>query len=186
MESKSDPQYHIVTPFYRVENEEFLRKNTEGFIWHKVEGSLPDFKDPAYAKINYFIQKYPIVDDDYYQILMDDDALPENFIETTRRIKGDIVVFSMKRGSRIPGSATDLRAHPTYPLMAEPRNMVPCEVGLQQIRMKGSIFKTIICDDHPYADGRVAEKLAKDHSIVYVSNVYILFNYLEPGRWEKQ
>lgn len=189
MELRNKAKYHIVTPFYRKENEEFLRKNTEGFIWHKIEEAIPNFKDPAYAKINWFINYHEIIDDDYYQILMDDDALPKGFFEATSRIEGDIVVFSMKRGNKVPLEATELRAHPTYPLIARPSNMIPCEVGLQQIRFKGSIFKTIVCDDHPYADGRVAEKFARGPQymdIVYIPDIYILFNYLEPNRWDKQ
>lgn len=182
MESKSN--YHIVTPFYRKENLHAIITNVQGFCWHAVEEGLPNFKDPAYAKINHFIQKCEIVDNDYYQILNDDDALPLGFFEVQKAIAGDIVIFSMKRGDHVPAHQNPLQTHPTTDLIATRNNMRIGGMGLQQIRFKGSIFKTLVCKDNPFADGMLIETLRERQDIVFVPNVYILFNYLEPGRYE--
>lgn len=178
-------KYHIVTPMWREENRSFLIKNTKGFIWHPIEGHIANVQDQTYGKINQFIQNHEIIDDDYYQILMDDDALPANFIKTTQGIEGDIVIFSMKRGDHIPEGLPQYRAHPTYDLIACRDSMTVGLIGLQQMRFKGSIFKTLVCKDDPYADGMLASTLKDLQDIVFVPDVYILFNYLEPGRWDK-
>ncbi len=176
--------YHIVTPFYRYENEDFLKENTKGFIWHKIEG-IVDAKDQTYGKINQFIAEHEIIDDDYYQILMDDDALPDGFFDAQKYYNQDIVVFSMLRGHQIPPGTEAFRAHPTDTLIACRDNMKVGSVGLQQIRFKGSIFKTLHCEDVYYADGLVAESI-RDREIKYVPDIFILFNYLEPGRWNQR
>jgi hypothetical protein len=183
MESKSN--YHIITPFYRNENRAFLMENVKGFIWHPIEGHIDRVTDQTYAKINKFIKYHEIVDEDYYQILMDDDALPQDFLEISKRIEGDIVIFSMKRGDRIPEGLPAYRRHPTWPLIAARENMKIGSIGLQQIRFKGKVLKTLYCQDHPYADGMVAQELASRQDIVFVPDVFILFNYLEPGRYDK-
>jgi len=183
MESKSN--FHIVTPFYRHQNRALLQKNLEGFIWHPIEGNFPNFGDQAYAKINHFIQTAEIIDDDYYQILNDDDALPADFIRTTREIGGDIVIFSLDRGQRTPPEAQGIHRHEAGKLIASRENMRIGGMGLQQIRFKGSLFKTLRCADHPFADGMIAQSLRDRDDIVFVPDVFILFNYLEPGRYDK-
>lgn len=175
--------YHIVTPFYRYENEDFLKENTKGFIWHKIEGTV-DARDQTWGKINKFVAEHEFIDDDYYMILMDDDALPPDFYNDIRHYDQDVIVFSMKRGDNIPEGLDAFRAHPTFTLIASRDNMKVGHVGLQQIMMRGRIFKNLKCEDVYYADGLAAERL-KDENVKYVPDIYILFNYLEPGRWDK-
>jgi len=57
-------------------------------------------------------------------------------------------------------------------------------VGLEQIILTGRVAQIVRFENNVYGDGMLAEELFKSkNNITYVPEAYVLFNYLEPGRW---
>lgn len=197
---------HILTPFSRSENLNFYIKNLhdKNIIWHPIihkfelisqnyewirpyviSIELPK-EDPNYFKLNYFIEKAIINDDDWYCFMNDDDWIEDNVFDEINKIENyNVVFYSMKRGDRIPNSK-DVQPHGIETLIA--KKGVGCgQIGLEQIFLKGKIlkqikFNTSIEVEH-MSDGVLAEELQKKYEVKYLDNVFVLFNYLEPGRW---
>jgi hypothetical protein len=199
--------FHILTPFSRKENLNFYLKNlqTKNIIWHPIthesivsfecnswiipfhiDFSLLPQNDPNYFKLNYFIENGIIIDDDWYCFLNDDDWMEGNVINEINKINDyDVVFCSMRRGDRIPNSK-DVQPHGTETLIA--KKGVGCgSIGLEQIFIKGKILKQIkfnASSEIQYmSDGVLAEELQNKYEVKYIDNIFMLFNYLEPGRW---
>ena len=205
---------HIITPFSRIENKEFYIENYKGknIIWHPITAYSSIFKwevfdnpniqplvssnilemesnkyNPSTLKINYFIKNYPIINDDYYGFIFDDDWMKEDLPEKLNKYNDDVIFVSMKRGYQIPEGAP---GHGTETLI--PFKGVGCgQIGFQQIFIKGHILKQMeffgdredIRSGMP--DGHMAVWLQENFEVKYVTNLYVLFNYLEEGRWTK-
>lgn len=172
--------YHVVTPFYRYQNEAFLTEHLKNVIWHKIEGTV-DWKDQCYGKIQKFIKENDIVDDDYYMVLMDDDAYEPDFLTKLKKYNDDLIVVSMKRGDRTPKEGIP---HPAYTLVADPSNMRVGQVGMEQMIFKGFLFKKIVFGNEEVEDGLLAERI-KHLPIKYAPEIFVYFNYLQPKRWDK-
>lgn len=196
----------IIIPFSRVQNLNFYIGLFEGFNFNAilvidnkeileklpqlpenieilfVENQPPE-TDVCYWKINQAIEK-KVSDDTYYSILMDDDCVHQSIrdIEITK----DITIISMKRGMKIPPTNNPINAHPTHTLIADPSNMKVGHIGAEQMIIKGSLLKTLHFNEKsPYADGEMAEYIYKNYQdIEYLPDIYILFNFLEKGRYE--
>lgn len=168
-----------------IDNKEILEKlpqlpeNIEILF---VENQPPE-TDVCYWKINQAIEK-KVQDNTYYSILMDDDAIEQSMMGIIP-VK-DITIVSMKRGNNIPPTVNPVNAHPTNTLIAHPSNMKVGHIGAEQMIIKGSLLKTLRFNEKsPYADGEMAEYLHKNFTdIDYQPDRYILFNYLEKGRYE--
>jgi hypothetical protein len=199
--------FHIITPFSRNENLNFYIHNLQNknIIWHPIVHekilfiepwiltcyvleNLPK-EDPNYFKLNKFIEIYPIEDNDWYCFMNDDDWMEDNVIEEINKIKDHDVVFcSMKRGHQIPNNE-GIQPHGIETLIA--KKGVGCgQIGLEQIFLKGKILKQIKFDTSSkvqhMSDGVLAEELQKKYTVKYLGNVFVLFNYLEPGRWNRE
>jgi len=230
MESKTSNKIHIVTAFSRVHlfstliemlrpfniewnlivsseiKEKVYKINTNNNWVNIINYTPPDNWDKCYSKFNYFIKNENIVEDDYYIILNDDDALESNVIDEIRKMKDEIVVLSMKRGDNslakflktlklrvlyyikrnynlnIP---LEMFPHSTSTLYASPDNMKIGHIGPEQIIYKGKIFKTLQFKNTSCADGMMAENIFKNYKkITYRPDLFVLFNYYEPGRWK--
>lgn len=127
-----------------------------------------------YYKYTQFILTQPIIDDDYYCILNDDDAYEHDFIlklkETIyNNAYPQIIVTSMKRCCDILNA----------------KNMGLFKTGVEQMIFKGSFFRNVRYGPNMYADGHLANALYQSHKhqIYFAENLYVLFNYLEPNRW---
>ena len=138
------------------------------------------------ALINYFLRDIPIIDDDYYAITPDDDMYEPDVFNAIRQMDDPVIVISMKRGYRTPPGLPEEKRYPPNTLIAKPGNMVVGSVGGEQIFVKGSIIKNYRFDESsPVADGLLAIWLKDKYPVRYEPTLFCLFNYFEPGRWEK-
>lgn len=142
---------------------------------------------PGNFKRNWFIEHEPIIDNDYYVCADDDDMYEDGVFKAVKKHDEDIVIISMKRGRTIPKNVTYLRRYPTNTLEAHPDHVKCGHISGQQSFVKGRIFRA-----HPFSldsgawDGEMAEHHKADgEHIAYRPDLYALFNYYEPGRWDK-
>lgn len=137
---------------------------------------------------NAFIKQFPLVDDDYYCQMADDDMYEPGVFDAIRKIDSPVVIISMKRGHHTPEGVSKERRYPTETLYACPENTEVGFVGGEQVFIKGSVLRTALYDEtNPAtADGLMAEYLKTIYSIHYEPDLFALFNYYEPGRWDKK
>lgn len=202
---------HLIMPFMRHENKEklieayrpmsvilhpimFLNELTafKEELWIKPFIIPMDSKDckvmmPGNFKRNWFIKNCPISDDDYYVTVDDDDMYEPNVFDETRKMDDDIVIISMKRGYQIPRDTPQIRRYPTTTLIASPENIRVGEISAQQSFVKGKIFKGHFFNEEYHCwDGEMAiHHKEDDEQIAYRPDLFVLFNFYEPGRWEK-
>jgi hypothetical protein len=202
---------HIVTAFSRFYLLDKLIQYYEpmNIIWHPIVfaseeiGSfnkswieplvIPDSErkfngvfDVGYYKKNFFIQTVDINPDDYYCILDDDDGIEANVFEEIKNMDDDIIFISLKRGYNIPKDTIPERRYDISTLIAAPENVEIGKIGQQQYIVKGKIFKLLYFNEHDHcADGYAAIWLKENYSVKYEKNLYALFNYFEPGRWNQ-
>jgi len=142
------------------------------------------------ALLNEFIKFALIQDDDYYVTANDDDMYEPGVYDAIGKRDDPVIVISMKRGYQTPKDAPEGKDYDPTTLFAYPENMRTGFVGGEQIFMKGSVLKTVHFDEElpAVADGFVAEDLAKryDTLVRYEKDLYALFNYYEPRRWERE
>jgi hypothetical protein len=189
---------HVVMPFNRKQNLPFYLDafpRQSGVLWHPIcteDLGLPQaawvqpmlvgdtgYKDVCYGKIQAFIDQADIVDSDTYCVLCDDDWYETGFFDKIRRYSFDVVVVSLARGQHLPSTPN---AHDISTLWAG--DMRPCHVGLEQLFYKGRIFRRLRYPDIGHADGLIAQHVAAVFPFLCVRNAFVLFNYLEPGRWD--
>lgn len=187
----------IVTPFGRVENKQILISHIWGMNvkwavltdldtdfppWVRVHKffSAPGHISPT-CMMNHFIQNY-LEDEEQYCFLMDDDFFEDGFF--TKIPNADVVIVSMLRGDHEIATADPTGCHPTFPLIAMPRNMRPYRVGLEQLIVKGKILRKYKSAPRIPGDGVMIAEIVKNEDVTYVSDAYVLFNYLQDGRWD--
>ncbi len=206
-----EKQIHVVTAFARFNLLDTLIQHYEpmGIIWHPtlfeselkgdvfnkpwiqpfiIPGNAPKtgFINEGYRRKNAFIQGASISNEDYYVIFDDDDMVESGVFDTIRQMDDDVIFISMKRGYSIPIDAIDARRYPVNTLLATPENIVIGNVSGQQYICKGKIFKQLYLEETDHcADGRMAIWLKENFPIRYEPHLYALFNYFEPGRWDK-
>lgn len=157
-----------------------------------VERSPHESIQHPYYKINRFLDTQTVKDLDYYSFLCDDDFYGEDFFDKIMRKKEGLTnkprlglfmtVVSMKRGLHTPKNG--IVKHHTNTLIAAKENMKVGKVGLEQLIIRGDILRNLRFLNYSAADGLMAEMLEKYvPDVVYLSDVYVLFNYLEVGRW---
>ncbi len=197
---------HVITPLNRFENYgklcELLRP--QGIQWHIItdQGATKATPDepwihsycmnndgaPFWARcnkaINWFLDHHALYMGDRYGILNDDDAYEEGFFEKLNEFPSECIAVSMKRGNKTPKDAIAERAHGTNTLVAAPENMKVGHVGVEQLLVSGRILTQCRLPIHICGDGQWIEYIAATQPIVYVPDVFVLFNYLEPGRWD--
>ena len=108
--------------------------------------------------------------------LNDDDFVEDGFWNKIPN-KYDVVFVSMKRGDH-----TTHHGHST--LEAKKENIFCGQVGLEQYIVKGKILNNYRFDINYVADGLLAEKLVLYEDKIFLPDVFVLFNYLEDGRWD--
>jgi hypothetical protein len=203
---------HLVIPFYRQENRDKLIEayRPMNVILHPImfADEVQDFSRGGYQiepiiiemessqcaaeriecyKRNFFIKFSNIIDDDYYVTVDDDDMYEPNVFDEIRKMNDDIVIISMKRGYQIPKGIVPERMYRTSTLIAHPDNVEITKISGQQASVKGKIFKEHTFNENFMAwDGEMAvhHKESGEQS-AYRPDLFALFNYLEPGRWEK-
>lgn len=153
-------------------------------------------EDPCHAKLSHYLGSGVINPDAWYLTLCDDSLYAKGFFD---RIRDAIAMHEEIRPDAAAVICTALRGHHTPPagrhgtetLWAAPQNMRFGHVTLDQLILKGS---AIINDNLRYgrydncADGVFAEALFALYEpqgrILYVPEACVLFNALEPGRWD--
>ena len=186
--------YHVITPFSRPQNISALMTHLSQFpaIWHPlahnkehfrqlVEAAgddsrwLPDFTpyppeteangSCCYHKVNTFIERWGLIDDDYYCVLCDDDLYELDFFDKIQQHTGDVVVCSMHW---LNGRE----------LIAAPQNMRQGQVGFEQLIIKGKVFKRYRYKMDCQADGQLIETVCKENPVDYAPEAWVLFNAL--------
>jgi hypothetical protein len=143
-------------------------------------------EDICYHKINQFIKTNIIVDDDYYWCMCDDDSIEDGVLSAIENMNNDITFISMKRGDAVPEGLPLLSQHPTNTLYANPESICIGGIGLEQMIIKGKIFKKLLFNVRSHtADGQMAMFLKDRYPIKYEPNLFVLFNYFQEGRWNK-
>ena len=201
---------HILTPFTRFENLPFYIENLSKLkiIWHPIlekpddRFNLPWIEpfycqnkttrgDVMYYKLNMFFVDGDIVDNDKYFIMNDDDWFDPTIIDKLSTMPDPIIFVSMKRGHNYLGG------HPTVTLLASP-NVHIGTIGVEQYILNGTILKQIRFNSNTdlstgfppnrqgSADGHLAELLMKLFSVRYEPDLFMYFNWLEKGRWNKE
>lgn len=166
----------------------------EPWIHHSIcPNHSIDFWARCNNSINWFIESQEINDEEYYCILNDDDGYENNFFQKLQleieKVSShnnkypDLIITSMKRGHKIPDNLPPLKKHPIHTLIAKPQNMKVCSVGVEQFFIKGKLLKKHRLPLTPYGDGELIVELVKHYKPLYLPHLYVLFNFLEPGRW---
>jgi len=142
---------------------------------------------PGCFKRNWFIKHGPIFDEDYYVTVDDDDMYEPDVMNAIKQMDDDIVIISMKRGYQVPKDAEPLRRYPIERLLAQPDYIQEGAISAQQSFVKGKIFKQHLHNEESHNwDGELAvHHKESGEKIVYRPDLFALFNYYEPGRWEK-
>ena len=183
---------HVITAFTRKQNKELminhlkdtgikwtvlLNEDIKFPSWVEVIHMLPDPSGyDCYARFNQYFRRGFLEDETQYMFLNDDDFVENNF---WNKIPSDydVIFVSMKRGDHTI-------YHGNSTLLAKEENIFCCNVGLEQYIVKGKILKNHYFDMNSGADGLLAEKLVKYENKLFLPEVYVLFNYLEDGRWD--
>lgn len=201
--------YHVITPLARYENLNPLVRMLEPHkvSWHVTTDSENLFRiwfplnwaraysidnakvppaDRCLDSINWLLNHLRLNDDDFYCFLNDDDAYEDGFFEKlSPHQANDVLIVSMKRGDQIPPGTPAHRAHGTNTLVAAPENMRICQVSLEQILIKGRLLKGLRFPVKDCGDGLFIEEVVSKHPVKYVPEANVLFNWFEPGRWNK-
>jgi hypothetical protein len=175
---------HVLVPFSRWYYKDILINHLSKFPVDVTLLQTPvESGDPPYVKLNEFIKYGPtIIDDDYYCVLNDDDHYQSGVFDNLP--DADVIFISMKLGdNEVKGSAIGI-IPPV--LIASPDNIHPTGVGLEQYIVKGRVLRQMqFRTDVFFADGLMAEWLKYNFNCAYEPDRYVLFNYLEPGRWDE-
>ncbi len=200
---------HVICPFGRADNlrvfVDHMRK--QGVILHPLFESdrTFDFPDEPWIQpfrvnpqhkytasvvpevVNQFIDSGALDPEAHYHLFSDDCFVEDGYYHRIWGATKDIIITSMKRGHHVvpPGYGTDT-------LVAEPGEMRPGRVAGEQLHIRGRILKVA------RAAGNMADSKAWDAVLMadflgpkfsdqfqFFPEVYSLFNYLEPGRWDK-
>ncbi len=191
---------HIIMPFSRTHLKDKLLKMYYHFSFHPIifKDQITDFPewvaplvvpdnpegfDHCYHKLNQFIKKGDIQDDDLYMFMCDDDAIEREDLKAISLFNGEVLFISMLRGHKIPDNVTGFSRHPVNTLIASPQNIQPTSIGLEQFVIRGKILKTLKFNNSRTADGEMAVYLKDKCQCEYAPEIFVKFNYFEPGRW---
>jgi hypothetical protein len=99
-----------------------------------------------------------------------------------------VIVFSCKRGQRIPPDVTPERAFATHDLIAAPEHMRVGYVTGEQYAIHTRLLNGRRFAHHPCCDGIMVESLHRQmpQEFRFVPDYFVPFNALEPGRWDSE
>lgn len=172
-------------------SEPLMNGTTARYIYPEVIQEYSHYchvKMPGCYKRNWFIRNRPINDEDYYVTADDDDFYEPGVFDKIKTMTEDIIIISMKRGHHIPEAGKEwFQKHGTSTLLAVPEHTIHGLISAQQSFVKGRIFKEHLFNEEYYCwDGEMAEHHKNSgEQIRYAPDLYALFNYFEPGRWDK-
>ena len=197
---------HVVSAFYRKHLVPTLIKYFEpmDIDWHPVcdpidiqvfEGNTkswihpclcPPLKfpgDQAFKKLNDFRDSTPIIDNDYYCFIGDDDMYEEGIFDIIREQISPIIFISIVGGNAIPSTSP----HGTTPLIIKSvADIAICRIGLPQYIIKGTVLKQMrFKNEQPYDDGTFAVELKTKfpNDLKFMPELFAFGNFFEPGRY---
>ena len=137
--------------------------------------------------VNQFLDNVVVYDEEYYQVLTDDDMVEEGFYKKLDGLDSDILITSMHRSNKPSGTNSDC-AYGS--LIAAPENVACGRMGYEQAVIKGKVLKLYRTTGEYHADGLLLEKLwaQRMESFRFVPDAYVKFNALYPGyegRWNR-
>lgn len=138
---------------------------------------------PGVVLCNMAMRQYPFADNEWYLWLCDDDWLPEDFVIRVKKAEAkDLIICSMLRGHHSTSN------HPCWPLIAKPGPLGYGGIGFEQGIMRGGMIKHY--RKHQAIDSlELNEKhliaMVALYQTVYLPEVAVYFNWIEPGRWDK-
>jgi hypothetical protein len=160
---------------------------------------LPDWVHPilvnelgpgqnAFKKINDFADTQEIIPNDYYAFMCDDNMYEPGFFDIIRKQTAKVIICSLYRGDTVPPIGV---SHPATTIRLKgPKGIRPGNIDIMQYIIKGEIFKQHRFDvyDHGYSDGHYAVALKKAHlnDMVFLPDLFGLFNYFQTGRYTKK
>lgn len=185
--------WHVITD----EDIGFSLKFAEPWITSYVcPNDQVEFWAKCHGALNWFIETQEINDDEMYCFMNDDDGYEPDFfnkvdsviaeVKANHNVVPDVVIVSMQRGDATPSDAIAVRQHPTHTLFAHPDNMRVGHVGLEQIIIRGKLLKKYRLAMDVCGDGMFIIQVAKENPVAYAPHINALFNYFEPGRWNKK
>lgn len=182
---------HIITD----EDAKFDVNFNESWIKHYIcPNKGTEFWVRCHSALNWFFENHISNDESYYCVMNDDDGYEDDFFvkltksindSIVKKIPNDLIICSMLRGDKIPDDAIPVRRHPTNTLYALPSNMRIGSVGLEQFIAKGKILKKHKIPLTTCGDGELIQRLTSEYNALYLPELYVRFNYFEPGRWNK-
>lgn len=183
--------WHVITDH---DSKETFTPTHPWIIHHICPNDGMEFWKRCNHSINWFIENCEIIPDDMYCFMNDDDGYHPQFFKRMRYVveeckrtnqPSEVIICSMERGHTIPDGLPPERRHPTHTLIAHPRSMHVGHVGVEQIFLSGRVlfenrFPIDVC-----GDGMMITDIVNKYPTTYAPQLYVLFNYLEPGRWNK-
>lgn len=162
------------------------------YVCPNIKGT---FFERCNNSINWWIDAHPPKHDQMYCIMNDDDGYEPGFFDKLRSLIAkynknldyEVIIVSMERGSTTPSlkQTGAFRQHHTSKLWAEPVNMAPGSVGVEQIVLSGKILDMYRLPLLVDGDGRWITNIVHRHPPIYARHISAWFNFFEPGRWNK-
>lgn len=185
--------WHVITDSDAVEQPSFTQSWVHHYICPNISGS---FFERCNNSINWWIDTHPPIPDQIYCIMNDDDGYEPGFFNKVRDFiqelehdskNHDVIIVSMERGSETPPleQTGPSRRHHTSKLWAQPQNMTPGYVGVEQIILKGKILDMYRLPLLVDGDGRWITGIVHRHPPAFAPHINAWFNYFEPGRWNR-
>lgn len=184
---------HLVSDSDNPKSHEY--KPDEPWVEHHIceQGDRKLFWDRSNNALNWFLDNIPINPEDVYCFLNDDDAYEPHYFAKLKNIIDrypydiDVMITSMMRGDVVPESVVGTnRHHHNNTLVAHPIFMQPMKVGLEQIAVRGKIISlgNYRFPQYDCGDGIFITMITQQNHTLYVPQVFVWFNYFEPGRWK--
>lgn len=178
--------YHLHMPLSRMGNLPRLLATLEplGIQWHPIIephenpqlpavdwihpmvcDTCPPGYFPGHWKSNWFMDHYPMNDNDRFISVNDDDLYEPGFFIKVDAVEGDLVISSMKRWG-----------HPT--LIACKENLKLAGVGGEQIILGARIQRKFRFGPVYEGDWIMLEKILAEHQPAFAPDAFALWNYL--------
>jgi hypothetical protein len=195
--------YHVVTTFSRRGNLEKLYAmladrgaaswtllgvaGEPPLTWHGTRMPIafqtmdvPKGSDIRCSPLNQWMKTAPLVAEDRYCFICDDDWLPEGFFQAVNKDSSPLIIVSMKRGD------VETTKGPAWTLIAARENLHYGHCGVEQGIVSGAALERYraTCKINLRACNEdVIFGIAEKEPTVFLPDVFVHFNYLEPGRW---
>jgi len=185
-------ELHFVTDSDRPKSHEY--KPEESWIKNVIceQGDRTLFWDRSNNALNWYLDNFQIEPETMYCFLNDDDAYEPEYFAKLRNVidkypyEINVIITSMMRGDNIPQSVIGTnKEHQNNTLIAHPIFMQPMKVGLEQIAVKGKIIASrgYRFPQYDCGDGIFITMITQQNHTLYIPEVFVWFNYFEPGRW---